>query len=932
MVQMLLFIRFRAQLRRTRPELISSLEKAVAAAVSAAGSTVEFRRRVFSASFDEDRIGFWLDMVIFLEKLHIALGKATPELYGYALVLGRDIPGAEKLCLRLSAGGGQRSTGIWCSREVREELDHYMAFGPPAPAREDRGGSFDPGEYREFREWKPFGGERKEYPSGEKTERMLASGGNVNTVLLGPDPAGKRDLVYRYCSLLPGEFPPLVIRFGAGCNGFVSFADAWTQKVRSVIPGESPGELDRIHALLFMERLREEWSPYMKDLGRRFIRSLLAAYAAAARSKPASGVLVLEEPCLADDDSASAFREAYSSLDDRNAFLVLGMESSPGEGLKSWNGIFPRVLKFDSGSSAGKSAAGRSGSDSKEPFPEIPRDICELSYNMSLLGRYFPANLLPRLFEEQGLNRDLYVRCSGILTALGMAVPEDPRLFQDFISRCAGIPEKRKDRIRSAARERILDWAESGKLHPCFNLLRILPELGERAGDALVLKSLRADVYNGTREGIERALGEGNFASFVGAGNAPVLEYIYKTLSVLVWGTDDKIRLTFEESVPPPELDNERLCYAAFRAQAQTNFAAYHIGVRNSEAASEAARKAMHINRDLHGNQVPAFRFFSLVNLSKQRFDDAQEYISFALEQAERPAQSEELTLTCYYSAVISFLYGNLSRAERFALRTEESALALGQSGWVIRAKFLRGRIRFEIGRYEDALEIFQSLDDSFAQSADAQSADADMTVRAWLLRTKAFLGRPSPRNEPAATSGFDADIFNIEAAYFASDYEKAKTLADEFLLALEKDGDEDFLFTEQPDWRSGFSQCECMLQSRKVLGKRLVWVYRAMAQCALRPSREIRAEILAGMQRFMREELLPDIDPNDVFYFYAWYCMLRDSGAAQVDMNTVVSMANKRLQRRASRIDDRVTKKAFLDLSRWSVTLSIAAREYKLV
>jgi len=50
------------------------------------------------------------------------------------------------------------------------------------------------------------------------------------------------------------------------------------------------------------------------------------------------------------------------------------------------------------------------------------------------------------------------------------------------------------------------------------------------------------------------------------------------------------------------------------------------------------------------------------------------------------------------------------------------------------------------------------------------------------------------------------------------------------------------------------------------------------------------------------------------------------------VDMNTVVSIAYKRLQRRAARIDDKETKQAFLTLSRWNNALILAAREYKLV
>jgi hypothetical protein len=81
-----------------------------------------------------------------------------------------------------------------------------------------------------------------------------------------------------------------------------------------------------------------------------------------------------------------------------------------------------------------------------------------------------------------------------------------------------------------------------------------------------------------------------------------------------------------------------------------------------------------------------------------------------------------------------------------------------------------------------------------------------------------------------------------------------------------------------------------------------------------------------------MRDELLPDTDPNDPFYFHAWYCMLRDTEAAQVDMNTIVSMAYKRLQRRASRIDDMKTMQTFMKQSCWNNTLRMAAKDHNLI
>ena len=147
----------------------------------------------------------------------------------------------------------------------------------------------------------------------------------------------------------------------------------------------------------------------------------------------------------------------------------------------------------------------------------------------------------------------------------------------------------------------------------------------------------------------------------------------------------------------------------------------------------------------------------------------------------------------------------------------------------------------------------------------------------------------------------------------------------------------DDFFFTEKPDWHSGFSQCEYVFQPERVPGTRLVRVYRAMAQSALRPSPGEMAEILSWMQRFVRDELMPDTDPNDAIYFYAWFCMLRNSKhpeikAYQADLKTVISIAFKRLQRRASRIDDMETRQAYLHLPHWNNALFQAARENNLV
>jgi hypothetical protein len=90
--------------------------------------------------------------------------------------------------------------------------------------------------------------------------------------------------------------------------------------------------------------------------------------------------------------------------------------------------------------------------------------------------------------------------------------------------------------------------------------------------------------------------------------------------------------------------------------------------------------------------------------------------------------------------------------------------------------------------------------------------------------------------------------------------------------------------------------------------------------------------ELVRAMQRILRGGQFPEIDPNDIIYYYAWYEVLERPGSSQVDIRTAVSVAYKRLQSRAARIDDMETRRQYLTQPRWNKALEHAAKEFKLV
>jgi hypothetical protein len=146
---------------------------------------------------------------------------------------------------------------------------------------------------------------------------------------------------------------------------------------------------------------------------------------------------------------------------------------------------------------------------------------------------------------------------------------------------------------------------------------------------------------------------------------------------------------------------------------------------------------------------------------------------------------------------------------------------------------------------------------------------------------------------------------------------------------------DREYLFLEQPDWRSGFFQEELLLLSPKEFRTAIISVYRALALSRLSKAgldKAGREEVRHIIERIIQNERLSEAGPNDAFYFFAYYRILGESGAVEVDMDTAVSMAYKRLQRRASRIDDIETNRSYLFRHYWNGALSRAAKEHKLI
>jgi hypothetical protein len=913
---MIFSLRYQAQLRRTRPELYSFLEKSFLETIQASRGEVGLEHRLITAAFDEKAIGFWLDILMVLRTLMKLLEDASLELYGHICLLGRDLKeGDVKLARTLSSGG----TGFWCDPGVQQALSPYAVF--ENNYREVQGVIQGEG-YNRIKNFKTpaKGEEHRSFPYRARILKILDQGTVRSAVLVGPQFIGKRDGLRRYCHNLVRGFPCLIVVFGAGGSGLACFIDAFKPEIRNFIsPFAGPSrlkELDTLAEAILRERFRKQYSFYLLQRARHFMELLLDAYDKAAAARSVKPVIILENLNQADQSAFQFFSGLYQKMK-KNSCLVYGTYSVSGRevNIEPWNGIFTRVIQVSL------------ENFSAPPAPELSQDLWEIGYVLTLFRRYFPSAQFLSLFKEARVNPLMVSWALDIFAELGLIdFREDPQLrIEDFIPLGKRFLGERRFLMQAMVCERILAHVNEGKFNPCYNLLEALAELGGEGSDTLILDSIIADVVNNTYDDIERAIEKGSFKDVAGRRRAAMLLYIFTTSRALIHQDERGIREIFLK--PPPEADSILL----YKAQMLSNLAGHHLGVQENDAALDVVKESMLISQNEQKGRglAQAYRLFSLVNISKQRINDAIDYAAFAIENAEHSGYTDELAVTAYYSTGIHFLFGNLSKAERLALQSDEAASAAGRLEWADRSRFFLGRLRFETGRYKEAGDIFQSL---LNQEIPGASEYRDLTLAAWIFRSEIFRqgghGISALPDLPAGSA--DARLFEIEGAYLAGDYRRTVILADTMYQSLPGNR---FHFIEQPDWWSGFAQCEFLLFQPRDFFSRLLFTYRALALSRMGDKSEsAQGESRDLMRRVIREEGLPQTDPNDAFYYYSHYRVLQETGAVEVDMNTAVSIAFKRLQSRASRIDDVGTRRAYLSLNHWNAALGEIAKVHKLI
>jgi tetratricopeptide (TPR) repeat protein len=918
MVQMAFFLRFKRQLQHTRPELIPRLEDIATRAVEEAGGRITRDRSLIRAAFNENSLGFWLDMLLFIETLTQTLEEVALDLHGYSLLLGTALPEPVSPLCRFLAG---EKGGVFLDKTAAEAMRPYLTV-------EEEGRwtaathKYSAGPLVRLNSIKIFVPTARTDFSLKKTSIELADLRQRPAVLVASQSfEGKRDKLYQRVADFAnsgdnGDFSPLFVRFDSvrsGSGGLNTLIDSWAEWVHPLSTEEE--EIAALREFLFRQRLRDKSSPFAIRRARRFYKLLLTLYRRVAHAAGKIPLIILENLQNAEQPITDIVIE---SLHGWHNFLLLGTCTGEinDEHLAKWKPLFPQLTRISAGEEA------------HEESPDLPLDLWEIGYACLLLGRYFPPGLLPQLLEEAGKSPLMISRALSMLYAHRVLdTPLDPRPWsRHFQYQAEAALGERKDRIRTLVRSRLLAWVAQKKIDPCLHLLEVLKELNgaEEISDSLILQSIHGELIGADEAALEHIRQNGIPAVITGPARAPLLHSILETLLALHSGNLNEIHAAFTNDLP------DCSAFPPLNAQALLNRSLYFMGLRDINSAGEAVKEASLLCQkngsgkvgSAHGGALAqTYRLFALASLLRGRVGETIDYLGFALENAAKSGGFQDIGMAAYYAASVQLLYGNLSRSKTLAEKARRHFLKAGNPEWADRSRFLLGRLAFEIGSYQQAIDIFEKISQN---PEGVRSPEKSALLEVWACRAKAYC-RPSRSYRPQC-GGLDAQLFEIEDLCLAGDYAGAVKLFDTPPSPLA----DSFLYIEQPDWRSGFAQCELLHFSWDDLRDRMLGTYYSLAQSCLSSAKA--EEAMNTMQRILRGGQFPEIDPYDVFCHYAWYRVLKQSGSSQVNISTAVSVAFKRLQSRAGRIDDMEIRRQYLTQPRSNRALDQAAREFKLI
>ena len=317
------------------------------------------------------------------------------------------------------------------------------------------------------------------------------------------------------------------------------------------------------------------------------------------------------------------------------------------------------------------------------------------------------------------------------------------------------------------------------------------------------------------------------------------------------------------------------------------------------------------------------------VMLTNNRMTEASEYFRQARQKTYDTTLNSVACESIALTALSYYLTGDYSLSYSHAVASEQRAHSTGRRLWERYTVMLRARIQFELGRYDEAYQLFQELLTHDRLYFGAQKHNYFMS---WLARAAIYQGYIDNGQNILASLPATAETlyFQAEGQLLNRNLESAQSYIETAIRYLEDESDDILPICWLPV--DGFEPYENFaLKIPGVYNTLRQILYSIEGFCLHEMGHKEESE--EAFQNLFAQERISRQDPyRHLYYYFRTITLPSDEDKEELNMLTYLSKAFQSLQKIAGRISDPADRRSFTSQNYWNSKLFDLSRHYKLV
>ncbi|MBN1411687.1 MAG: ATP-binding protein [Spirochaetales bacterium] len=371
-----------------------------------------------------------------------------------------------------------------------------------------------------------------------------------------------------------------------------------------------------------------------------------------------------------------------------------------------------------------------------------------------------------------------------------------------------------------------------------------------------------------------------------------------------------------------------------YRGTLFLNIARYQLAQCEIDKAMSAVKSALMDFQDYSDVEDKAITYTEMgcIKIAEEKADDAVDYLEMADRILPIESHTYDRIKILTLEGIAFFLLGNLSKASQMAEKGREIANSMARRDLELFLTFFKGRIKFELGQFKEALKEFQ---DCLLLSYIYSVFEAEDTINAWIARTFIYKNKMEVgiRILKGLKSSKEVNFYLSEAYFFLGENTKAGSYLDQCSIGEGPDRQETVTsLINIISWKNGYSSIEgklMRLDKKSTLFDKVIRAFSAYVKCHYGKNEEGLQELY----NINRTESYSKIDPYTSYYSYLYSSALyKDRDNPLDDALTILNKAVKQLQERASKIEVSIDRSNYLYVNFWNKKLIDEAKERNLI